>query len=306
MEKSASVRVTLSITELQVIIMGFKLLLLALLIKIVAAIRLEVNIDSNQKVEVSHDGNETSIVTDEDIHSFNIGDDNLKKAVEQYSGQRPDNVFVRGPTPWGDLYTVYKWEPVKRVLSVKSANVTHIKTGPVILKTEDTENPSKYTIKIDTSLSHTVDNTLEASWSNDNELGVSQDIEYEISVGYHHGGKPGCSFTTTFGKREKQTRNETIGTASKVGVELQPGEAVTTILTATAVYLEIEVVHSASLIGMVALNHNKSSTSENFDKVPIQTINNFGGIKKEITKTQTIRINFYVEAKLKVEIRSTI
>lgn len=85
---------------------------------------------------------------------------------------------------------------------------------------------------MNTGLSRTVENTLSTSWSNENEISMSQDLNYEINVGIAQAGASiGFALATTLGIA-------TIGATSNVEEELQPEEAVTAVLTATVGHLK--------------------------------------------------------------------
>lgn len=287
--------------------MGHKLLVLVLLIKIVVArIKIDANVDKDQNVTITYSGSETDLITDDDIKSFKIGNDNLLTALQQHLGKRPKNAYLGSPTPWGDLYTSYNWEPVKRVLSIKSAKVTNLTKNPIVVMSQDFENSSNQTIKVNTGITHTIENTLTTSWSRDKELSVSQEIEYEFNVGIAKAkGVTTFSFTTNWGISEEKSKTEVIGTTSGMEVDLKPGEAVTAVLSASAGYLEVEVVHMASLRGNVAVNYKKPHRGHHFWGPWIGNVMETGGIKNEVTTKETIRFGFHVEGKLRVYDKET-
>ena len=282
--------------------MGFKLLVIAILTKIVVGrIRLDINLDENQEVQVNYTGNETQVVTDEDISSFNIGSGNLLAALNHTMGKQPNNVYLRSPTPWGDLYNTNNWKQVTRVLKVKSAKVKTLERHPVEVSKQIAQNPSTHSIKVTTGMSRTLENTLTTSWTKEGESTLSQDVEYEVNVGIANvGGKTGFSFTSIFGVSEEKAKAETLSTYNSVEVELKPGEAVTAVMMALAGNLEIEVVYEAHLTGILALNYYPTYKEHHFHGVEIEQIYPYEGIKRKVITTETIRINYYAEAQLQV------
>ncbi|KAJ8708079.1 hypothetical protein PYW08_010445 [Mythimna loreyi] len=287
--------------------MDLKLFVLVFILKIVVGkIRIDANVDKDQNVIITYSGSETDLITDDDRNSFKIGKNNLYSAVQQHLGKRPSDVYLKSPTPWGDLYTSYNWEPVKRELSIKSATVKSLTKNPIIVMTQDFENSSNQTIKVNTGISHTIENTLTTSWSREKEITVSQEIEYEFNVGIAKAkGVTAFSFAATWGVSEEKTKTEVIGTTSGMEVELKPGEAVTAVLSASAGYLEVEVEHKASLRGNLAVNYKKKHRSHHFWGPWIGNVMETAGIKNEIIKKETIRFGFHVEGNLRVYDKET-
>lgn len=287
--------------------MGLKLLVLVFFINIVAArISINVNLDKDQNVNITHSGLETDLITDDDIKSFKIENDNLLTALKHHLGKRPKNFYLGSPTPWGDLYKTYNWEPVKRLLSIKSAKVKSLTKNPIVVLSQDFVNSSNQTIKVNTGITHTIENTFTSSWSREKEFTVSQEIEYEFNVGIAKAtGITGFSFTNKWGITEEKSKTEVIGTSSGMEVELKPGKAVMAVLSANAGYLEIEVVHMASLRGNVAVNFKKAHRGHHFWGPSIKNVMQSGGIKNEVTTKETIQFGFHVEGKLRVYDKET-
>ncbi|XP_021195733.3 spherulin-2A [Helicoverpa armigera] len=288
--------------------MGLKLLVLVLIIKqVVARIQINAIVDEHKQVHVTYNGIELHLISDEDIRSFHLEDENLIEAVTKHLGQRPKDIYLKSPTPWGDLYKTYKWETVKREMSIKSVRVTGISKDPVVVLSQDFENiSSNKTIKVNTGISHTIENTITTSWTKSKEFTVSQEIEYEFNVGFAKAaGTTGFSFTSNWGVSEEITKTDTIGTTSGMETELKPGQAVTAVLSAKAGFLELEVVHKASLRGNVAVNFRRKHAGHHFWGPTIQDVMRTGGISNEIITIETIRFGFHVEGSLKVYDKET-
>lgn len=287
--------------------MAINFFVLIALIKIVTAkISIEVNVDNNNNVTISYSGIEVDVITDEDVKLFKVDKAHLEDALKQHYGKRASNIYLKSPTPWDDLYKTYKWEQVSRVLAIKSARVTGISKQPVVVLSQDFQNLSNQTIKVNTGISHSVENTLITSWSKSKEFTVSQEITYNINVVFAKvEGTTGLSFSTTWGVSEEKSETVNIGTNSGMETELKPGQAVTAVLSANAGYLEIEVVHTASLRGNLAVNYKKALNGHHFWGPPIQNVMKSGGIKNEITTLETVRFGFHVDASLKVYDKAT-
>lgn len=267
--------------------------------KIVLDIKTDVNNRNN--VYINYTGIEVDLVTENEVKLFKITSDNLADAVKNHYGRRPTSVYLASPTPWGDLYKIHKWEQVSRVLSIKSATLKSISKNPVIVTTQDFENFSNGTIKVNTGISHAVENSITTTWSKDKEFTVTQEIEYDVNMIFEKlSGTTGFSYTSIWGCSEEKTKTVTIGSTSAVETELKPGQAVTAILTANAGYLEIEVIHKASLRGNVAVNFKKALNGHHFWGPPIENVMRSGGIGNELTTTEIIKFGFHVDASLKL------
>ncbi|KAJ0170574.1 hypothetical protein K1T71_013945 [Dendrolimus kikuchii] len=287
------------------------LIKIVLLITILGYVQSKLSIDistdpDDKDVSIEYSGIEISVITDEDISLFNIDTANLKAAFKKHYGKVPSNIYLKSPTPWGDLYETYKWEQVTKVLSVKSARVKSNVRNPIVVLTQDFVNLSNNTVKVNTGISHTVENTLTTSWNKEKEFTVSQEFEYDVNFLFGKAqGTTAFSYTTTWGTGAEQSETTTIGSTSAVETELAPGKAVTAILSANAGILEIEVIYKMSLRGNVAVNFKKAFRDHHFWGPPIQNVMASGGIDNEVTVYETIKFGYHVDASLKVFDRST-
>ena len=276
--------------------MGVKLLVMLFIMKTVVA-RITINLDENLNIRYS--GTETRVVSSEDIHNFNIGEDNLKSGLEKIHGRRPSDACLT-KTPWA-VYEKHNLEKVKKVVSIKSARVTSISKKPVVVVTQDFENSSNHTIKVNAGISHSVQNTLTTSVSSEHAYTVSQEIEYVFDVAVARvGGKTGFSYTYRGGSSEQKSIAETIGATSGVEVELEPGDAVTAVLSAEVGVLDIEVVNQAYLKGTVVANFYPPHNGHYFWFSPIGNVLAARNAENNFVTTETIKLNYYVDAKLNV------
>lgn|SRR6218665_1059525 len=87
-----------------------------------------------EQSSVTATGQLVDIITDSERASFGIGsDDDLKRSVENYFGQRPNDAFLHSPTPWDDLYKRYGWAEVQRVIEPKKAEILEVATKPTVV-----------------------------------------------------------------------------------------------------------------------------------------------------------------------------
>ncbi|CAG4960690.1 unnamed protein product [Parnassius apollo] len=280
----------------------------ALILFIVAAgivdskISLDINVGINDDdVTITYSGFEVDIIGHREIELFNIGNANIREAVKRHYHWSPSNVYLKSPTPWGDLFRKYNWEQVSRILTVKSARLKTIAMKPVIVLSHDFDNVSNKTIKVNTGISQTVENTISTSWTKSKETTVSQKIEYDVNVMFAKVmGTTGFSYTTSWGESEERSETITIGTTSGVETELQPGQAATAVLSANKGALEVEVVYLAKLRGNVAVNFKIPYKGHHFWGPSIDSVMKSGGLENEVIIKETIKLGFYTDASLKV------
>ncbi|XP_045532737.1 uncharacterized protein LOC123720242 [Pieris brassicae] len=67
---------------------------------------------SYEEINVTVSGENVDIISDMERRIFKLTEERLKDAVSVQFGQPPDDVFLKSPTPWGDLYTEYGWKEV--------------------------------------------------------------------------------------------------------------------------------------------------------------------------------------------------
>lgn len=250
---------------------------------------------------INYSGYEENIITDEFISLFNIERNNLRLAVKSFYGTLPRDVFLKSPTPWGDLYKTYNWEEIRTILRVSGVRIKRNSFKKTVVLSHDFENPSNLTIKVNAGLSQSVENTITTTWSQSKEFSVAQEFEYDFSVIFAKtSGTTEISFTSTYGKSEERSESVTIGSTSAVEIELKPGQSATAVLTAKKSELEIEVVYVATLRGNVAVNFRKSYKGHHFYGPSVIAVLKSAGLETEIMTYETIKLGTFMEASLKV------
>ncbi|OWR42267.1 follicular epithelium yolk protein subunit [Danaus plexippus plexippus] len=225
----------------------------------------------------------------------------LEAAVKSFYGTLPRDVFLKSPTPWGDLYKTYNWEEIRTILRVSGVRIKRNSFKKTVVLSHDFENPSNLTIKVNAGLSQSVENTITTTWSQSKEFSVAQEFEYDFSVIFAKtSGTTEISFTSTYGKSEERSESVTIGSTSAVEIELKPGQSATAVLTAKKSELEIEVTYVATLRGNVAVNFRKSYKGHHFYGPSVIAVLKSAGLETEIMTYETIKLGTFMEASLKV------
>lgn len=219
-----------------------------------------------EQSSVTATGQLVDIITDSERASFGIGsDDDLKRSVENYFGQRPNDAFLHSPTPWNDLYKRYGWAEVQRVIEPKKAEILEVATKPTIVTTETLSNESNNTATFSTKISEQVSNSVTSQWSNSSSVAVGQSINYGISFfGAGVSGQTTFGFTQNWGKSESVTRQTTLGTETAVSVELKPKESAIVELSASSGMMHVQITYEAYLRGCTAINYNPTYKDHHF------------------------------------------
>ncbi|XP_061724971.1 spherulin-2A-like [Cydia pomonella] len=287
--------------------MAFRFLLLVLPTLVHACINVEVSgqfENENSDMKVHYSGIQMDIISDQERSSFSLGDNNLKNAVNAYFGRRPDDAFLKSPTPWGDLYRTYNWNQVARTLVPKSGKVLKITSQPLIVMQQVFENNSTMPATFNVGISHTVENRVSSHWTKSGELSVGQEISYGIDIKVANlGGSTTFSYTSAWGIGAEKSEAMTIGATSSMEVLLQPGQSVTTELHATKGTIQIEMEYLASLSGAVAVNYDDVHRGHHYWALPVQAVMSHGGLKNEIMSREIIEIGFYSQSKVVVRDR---
>lgn len=247
-------------------------------------------------------GEETYVIKDEERASFQIGtDQELKNAFGKLMGKTPDDIFLHSPTPWGDLYKTYNWPEVKNHISVKDITITEITSEPSIIATKTFENNSSQKAVYNTSISESMTNTIESSWTNEDKFSAGYTIKGSFSV------LPGVvniesgytfNFDHSWGKGGSTASSTTLGSATGVSVELNPGEAVIAQLTATKGRIKVKVKYRAYLTGNVASNYSSVYKGHHFWWWDVNDVIAAAGTNNEKIITNDLEFGYYSNAKV--------
>ncbi|MDE9431765.1 hypothetical protein [Xenorhabdus bovienii] len=74
--------------------------------------------DDDDHIQTSAIGEDIDIISNIEMETFHLKDEQLKRAVDVLTVRRPQDAYLRIPTPWG-LYEEYDWEQVTRTLGLK-------------------------------------------------------------------------------------------------------------------------------------------------------------------------------------------
>jgi hypothetical protein len=234
------------------------------------------------------------VITDAEVGNFGLSDDALKTAVDKNFGRRPNDAYLKSPTPWNDLYKTYGWEQVTTRLDVQSAVITGLDMTPTIISSKEFVNNSGKAATFNAAISDSVTNTTENQWSSSGSVEVGQVIKYEIGfLGTGGGGETSMKYTQSWGQNKSESVATTVGSTSGVEVLLQPGEGVKAVLTANRGTLKIRVTYNVYLTGNTAINYNPTFKDHHFWALGITGVMSSGGIRMPGQVVEDIQVGYY-------------
>ncbi|XP_026754524.2 spherulin-2A [Galleria mellonella] len=273
-----------------------KYLAILLFIPIIYA-KIQVNVVASENEAerlVDLAGSNVDIITDNERYTFQLTDNNLKNAVQSYFGQRPDDAFLRSPTPWGDLYQVYGWPQVARSLSPQRASILQVSSKPSIILTQHFRNNSTQPATFKAQIQQQVQNTVTSTWEKGGELTVGQEIEYGFDIKVVSvGGKTSFSYTSRWGESVSKSETVTVGSESGVEITLEPGQAIIAELLATRGTMEIQVDYEATLSGATAVNYANTFKGHHFWALDINAVMTSGDLNPTAHSREVIKLGYY-------------
>ncbi|MHB8266477.1 MAG: hypothetical protein ACYDC7_11240 [Acidithiobacillus ferrivorans] len=254
--------------------------------------------ESQSSVEIS--GSMQHVITDEEVETFHLNDEQLKQAVAAYFSKRPNDAYLHSPTPW-DLYKTYNWEQVQVILVPKKATILGITSAPVIVKDQEFVNNSGKKGTFTVGITHSVNNTTSSNWNTGGKLTIGQKISYGLLVK----GETSFSYEQSWGIGGQQSQSFTVGSSSGVTVNLDPGEAVLVQLTASQGVMRVRIDYLAYLIGGNAVNYDpiygppgNPDDKHHFWCLPINDVMSAGKIENSMWSTEDIEVGYYSNAKI--------
>ena len=275
-----------------------------LAILITAEARISINIKSGRNLSdliITHSGSDEAVIGDREIELFKIDTNNLKRAVSARYNKMPTDVFLKSPTPWGDLYKRYQWKQVTRVMRIKSAKLKGTSIKTIVVSKQNFDNLSRKNITVNAGISHTVQNTVSTSWTRSRQISVSQEIDYDFNVVVAKiAGMTTFTYSSTVGRSEEKSEAVVLATSSSMEVQLKPGQAATAVLSAIRSTMSIEVEFALALHGNVAVNFKKRYNGHHFWAPTIENVLRNGNLPREVTFIENVEIGLYGDASVQV------
>ncbi|XP_050358155.1 uncharacterized protein LOC126778539 [Nymphalis io] len=264
--------------------------------------RININIkvaSSKGGTAVSFNGTDMKLVSEKEVKIYNITDYNLNKGLRIELGKAPDNIFLKDPTTYGNLYSNYKWKEIHRKLYIKSAKIIDIVNEKVELKSRNYINNTTRKAKIKVNLHEPVETIISSFWDKD---GFHDDIYYNIIVDHY---KTKLNFTNKWMDNNFKSKKSIFGMSNVGFINIAPGNTVTTKLTAKRTVILLKVKYTSSLIGNLVINYARVYGKYHFYAPNISNIMKAAKLNNEIIITEAIEIKSYTDPVLDVIDNST-
>ncbi|CAG5059951.1 unnamed protein product [Parnassius apollo] len=277
--------------------MAFRFLLL--LFPALALARIDVEIlgefhGNDKTVNINYSGSDTSVISEEERNTFMLSEDTLKNSALNFFGNRPDNVYLRSPTPWGDLYKTYNWEEVSRTLKPKLGRILNVSAETQTIASQTFENKETKPTTFNVGLSKHLENTVSSFWIKDGELTINKGINYDIKF-----GNTTITYTSLWGLNTEKSMTTLIG-LNNLEMVLQPGQSVTTELIVTKLTATLEMEYAAFLSGTVAANYHEAFKEHHFWALDVNEMMAANEMANMSMSKETIDIIFYSNPKMVV------
>nr|QWC93366.1 insecticidal protein IPD102Fo [uncultured bacterium] len=173
---------------------------------------------------ISYGGRDVSLISQQERNTFKLNDNQLKNAAKRVFGRRPNDAFLRSPTPW-NLYENNRWMQTQRSLFIQGVRLIERSSSPVIVANQEFVNSSSVPAKFNAAIEQNVSNTVSSQWSTGGTLSIGQTIKVEVGfLGTGVGSETSLSYEQSWGISGERSQSITVGTSSGVEVELQPGQ----------------------------------------------------------------------------------
>lgn len=266
---------------------------------------MRINIQLRNNVEnsfVNGSGILENVITDSEQRVFRLEERDIRQAIRAIGGRDPNDVFVRSPTPWGDLYRTYNWRQVHRMTQVKNAQVISFETVPEIVSVTELVNNSSVVGTFFTEMSTEVQNTTSFGWDVQHGISIGQSVSYGIGM---LGAETSFEYSHGWGNNGEVTESVTLSTGSSVSAELAPGQSVVATLIANRGRARVLVEYISFLNGNVAANYNPIHNGHHFWRYPVGNIMDALNNHNSRITTETIDIGMYSSARVELRDKKT-
>ncbi|XP_022833407.1 spherulin-2A-like isoform X2 [Spodoptera litura] len=244
-------------------------------------------------------GTNEAIISDLEVQTFQLTDENLKNAVKNHFGVKPDDVFVKSPTPWGDLYVLNEWEQVSRILRPVESKVLSVDFKPFLVFSQSFNNTSTKPAVFKAHISQNVEDTVSSVWEKYCEISASKDIKYGFDIkAMGVSGNAAFSYNSKWGESVLKFERVTVGSQTGLDIYLNAGQSVIADLVATRGIMKIQVNYVASLTGTVAVNYADTFKGHHFWSVDVNRVLQAGGLNRTVWSTELIEFAFYVKSRV--------
>jgi hypothetical protein len=261
-----------------------------------------VSADNVGESSVTVSGTNKGIISDTERLTFGLSDSELKDAIEKSIGKRPDDAFLKSPTPWG-LYVTYGWHQVATTLIPHSDGILGLSSQPTIVMNQFFNNSmSSHSAEFTAKISQEVKNTIISSWKSGGAVNVGLNINYAVDLKVVSvSGSTSFNYTSSWGQSVEKSQTVTVGSESAVKIMLDAGQVAVAQLYATRGSMKIQVDYIAFLSGDAAVNYNEEYDGHHFWRADIQKVMNDKGIPNYSKSSEVINVGYYTNSTIVIK-----
>lgn len=245
-------------------------------------------------VVIDFNGSDTEVISETEEKTFHLNEDRLKMSAENFFGNKPSDVFLHSPTPFGDLYQTYNWDEVKRTMKPKNGRILNITNEMRTIMSKNFMNTETKPITFNIGLKKHLENTVSSFWTKNGDLTMNKGINYAIYL-----GNETVTYTSLWGLNTEKSVTTVIG-SDDMQISLLPGQSVTTELRVMQLNLAIEMEYMTSLSGSVATNYMQGYKGHHYWALDVDELMAANGMKNEVMSTETIEMIFYTNPQMVV------
>ncbi|KAJ0170433.1 hypothetical protein K1T71_013804 [Dendrolimus kikuchii] len=279
--------------------------LLLILPVIYAKIQVDITASNGDDKLIHLSGSSLHPITDDEKHTFDLTEENLKNAVLRYFGAMPDHAYVKSPTPWGDLYKTFSWNEVHTALKPIRAKMLSSSSEQLLVHKEMMNNTQDQPMKLNTKIEKNLENAVMSFWDMDGELTVNQDIQYNFHFKTNKETEMPFSYTSKWGVETWKMEHITVGSKYPIEIPFEPNQNIMLELQTTKGVMKIQVDYEATLHGSAAVNFSNKKGGHHFWSLDITSLVDAGDLRRSVKSTEVLEVMFHSDAKLVVYDAST-
>lgn len=263
--------------------------------------RININTGSDKNTpSVTGEGSITELLPMDERKTWTLEGNPFNDLIHDFAGRYPTDNYIGSPTPWGDLYKTYGWHPVQRHLKVVDVNILEHITKPEIISTAIFKNESKIKGEFNAGISKDITNTVSLKKSSNHTLSIGRTISAGFKIGIEFSADLNMQYSYNWGEEKTETTTTKLGTNAGIKVDLEPGQAVKSVLMANAGYLLVRVEFEASLSGDIATNYATPLNGHHFLAFSVNDVRRKSKLPDTIKIVQDIEVRFYTDATIEL------
>lgn len=271
-----------------------------LLLIVPTIIQCSVNINLNpcDNEYLTYEGKDLKLITDEEMILFNLNDYTMKVGAKSYIGKVPDSLYIRNPTPWGDLYKQFDWPELRRKIEIGKTELLYFNMKPITLVTRHFINNSTRNNNLNAGIRQPVKNTIKVKWK-EGDFKEFHDFIVNFTVKFDN-FDDNVNIKLKWGEDYDGFYDTILGSGDGISTTLKPKDDYTAKLLAKKGVLKFEIDYMVRITGSIAVNFKNEFGGHHFWAVYSDDIMERAGLKHALWGRQVVTMQFYCEPWLEI------